>query len=61
MALNAITVERNAMRQCLNEFSINGYIIHEFSFFQTLALDQGFADVASVSELAARDNNAYVV
>jgi len=54
--LNARTAKRNAMRMCLNEVGINGYIIHDFSYFRTEALDRGIVGVASVIELAARDN-----
>ena len=56
MVLNARTAKRNAMRMCLNEVGINGYIIHDFSYFGTEALDRGIVGVASVIELAARDN-----
>ena len=54
--LNARTAKRNAMRMCPNEHGINGYIIHDFSYFWTEALDRGIVGVASVIELAARDN-----
>jgi len=56
MVLNARTAKRNAMRMCPNELGINGYIIHDFSYFWTEALDRGIVGVASVIELAARDN-----
>jgi hypothetical protein len=40
---------------CLNELGINGYIIPDLSNFRCEALDKGIANVAIVSELAARD------
>ena len=61
MVLNARTAKRNAMRMCLSELGINGYIIHDFSYFWCEALDKGIANVAAVSELTARDNDADVV
>ena len=44
----------------MNELGINGYIIPDFSI-QFEVLEEGNEDVAAVSELAARDNNAFVV
>ena len=54
--LNARAAKRNAMRMCPNELGVNGYIIHDFSYFRTEALDRGIVGVASVTKLAARDN-----
>ena len=49
------------MRMCLNELGINGYIIPDFAYFWCEALDKGIANVAAVSKLTARDNDADVV
>jgi len=61
VVLNERIAERNAMRMCLSELGINGYIIHDFSYFWCEALDKGIANVAAVSKLTARDNDADVV
>lgn len=60
--INTISVERDVVRQCLNELDIiNGYIIHDFSIFWNTTLDRGVINVALVSELVVRECNIYVV
>ena len=54
-------VERNDVRQYINEFACSGYIIPDFSSIWCQALHKENQDVAVVSEMTAKGNDIYVV
>lgn len=55
-ALNQRSTKKNAMKQCMNELTCNGYIISDFSSIWCQALHKGNPDVATVSELTTQCN-----